>query len=92
MFTTTKEKESAMAKIFKSSLSDHNEDNSLGPPWKVGIIQVVICLIVIQVTVRLIPIWDVAIWVIVGLPLAAGVHRYNKYRYGAATRKPVWKQ
>lgn len=69
------------------------KSGSLGPPWLVIIAQIVVILAILQVALWLVPLsgsWDLVVWIGVGLPLAAAVHRFNKVRYGAATRPAVW--
>ena len=69
------------------------EDGSLGPPWLVIVVQVAVALALVQGAHWLIPLpghWDLIVWIGVGAPLAAAIHRFNKARYGAATRPPLW--
>ena len=72
---------------------DGEESRSPGPPWFVVIVEIVVALTILRVALWLIPLsgqWDIVIWVGVGVPLAATAHRFNKVRYGAATRPPLW--
>lgn len=67
-------------------------DGSLGPPWSVIVVQAVVALALIRVAHWLVPLsgqWDLIVWIGVGGPLAASIHRFNKTRYGAATRPPL---
>ena len=67
--------------------------DSLGPPWLVILVEIVVALAILRVALWLIPQsgqWDLVVWVGVGVPLAAAAHRFNKARYGAATRAPMW--
>jgi hypothetical protein len=65
----------------------------LGPPWLVIFIQAVVFLAILRVALWLVPVpgqWDFVVWIGVGAPMAAVFHRFNKARYGAATRAPMW--
>jgi len=76
-----------------SSFENGKKSSSLGPPWPVVIVEAVLVLAILQVARWLIPLsgqLSIVIWVGVGLPLAAAAHRFNKVRYGAATRPPLW--
>lgn len=69
------------------------EGDSLGPPWTVVFVEALVALAVMNVAHWLVPLpgnWDLIVWIGVGAPLAAWIHRFNKARYGAATRPPLW--
>lgn len=66
---------------------------SVGPPWLVVVAQVAVVLALIQGVLWLASLpgnWDLIVWIGMGVPLAAAIHRFNKARYGAATRPPLW--
>lgn len=70
-----------------------HEGSPVGPPWLVIVVQLAVVLALISVAHWLVPLpgnWDLIVWIGVGVPLAAAVHRFNKARYGAATRTPLW--
>ena len=69
------------------------KSDSLGPPWLVILVEIVVALAILRAALWLVPLsdqWDFVIWIGVGVPLAAAAHRFNKARYGAATRAPLW--
>ena len=70
-----------------------NQSGSLGPPWLVVVVESVVVIAILRVALWLVPLsgqWDLVVWLGVGVPLAAVAHRFNKARYGAATRPPLW--
>ncbi|WP_419929440.1 hypothetical protein [Candidatus Poriferisocius sp.] len=76
-----------------TSSESGKKSDSLGPPWLVILVQIVVALAILRVALWLIPLsgqWDFVVWIGVGVPLAAAAHRFNKARYGAATRAPLW--
>ena len=77
-----------------ASPENGTESGSVGPPWSVIFVQLVVWLAILRVALWQVPLqgqWDLVVWIGVGAPLAWAAHRYNKARYGAATRPPLWK-
>ena len=84
----------ARGKLWRiASPAPKNGKGPVGPPLLVGVVQVAVAIALIRVAHWLVPLpghWDLIVWIVVGVPLAASIHRFNKARYGAATRPLPW--